>query len=291
MKREVDAEPEAATLANIDDIKRSLTATRLNPHLETRRAKARVETPTAVADVEIKPPVPRPWSSYDGPVVRRGLGLLAIVGLVAGGAALSWRMSGGPPTSESIPSEIAASTADSWQSPPLPSGRNERGAQQRKGTIPIVVLPFKTYEDTASVRTLADMMTDDLTNVLSRVRYFRVISRQTARAYSCGRSMSPTQVRSSAFGMRWKETYGRKPKVRVSVELPTPPAAPSCGRPDRTRRHNRHGVLDEMSAAWCANCKSDRIRSRGPPLERPRRRRVVLSRDGGASRRILQTDA
>jgi hypothetical protein len=30
---------------------------------------------------------------------------------------------------------------------------------------------------------VADMVTDDLTNMLSRVQSFRVISRQTARAY------------------------------------------------------------------------------------------------------------
>ena len=157
-------------------------------------------------------------------------------------------MSGGPPTSESIPSKIAASTADLWQSPPLPSGRNERGAEQRKGTIPIVVLPFKTYEDTASVRILADMMTDDLTNVLSRVRYFRVISRQTARAYS----MRQIDVADAAreLGVRYAlegNVRTQADKLRVTVEL-TDTSSRTVVWAARIERDdaNRHGVLDEI---------------------------------------------
>jgi TolB-like protein/DNA-binding SARP family transcriptional activator/cytochrome c-type biogenesis protein CcmH/NrfG len=250
LKREVDAEPEAATLAIIDDIRRGLTPTRLSPHLETRRATAEIEIPTAVAvaNVEIKRPVPRSWSLHDRPLIRRGLGLLAIVGLVAGGAALSWRMSGGPPTSESIPSKIAASTADSWQSPPLPSGRNERGAEQRKGTIPIVVLPFKTYGDTASASLLADMMTDDLTNVLSRVRYFRVISRQTARAYST--RQTDVADAGQELGVRYAlegSVRTHADKLRISVEL-TDTASRTVVWATQIEREdiNRHVVLDEI---------------------------------------------
>ena len=47
LRREVDAEPEAATRAIIDDIKRGLTVTRPSPHLENRRTTAEIETPIA----------------------------------------------------------------------------------------------------------------------------------------------------------------------------------------------------------------------------------------------------
>jgi TolB-like protein/DNA-binding SARP family transcriptional activator/cytochrome c-type biogenesis protein CcmH/NrfG len=250
LKREVDAEPEAATLAVIDDIKRGIAPTRLGPHPEPRRASAETETSTAVAvavaDVKNDHPVPQPWSWHDASAVRRGLGLFAIVGLVAGGAALSWKMSGAPSTGESNPPAVITSTSDAWQSPPLPSGRDERASEQRKGAIPIVILPFKTYEDTASVRMMADMMTDDLTNVLSRIRYFRVISRQTARAYhalqiaDAGRELGVRYVVESSV-----RTHGDK--LRVSVEL-TDTASRAVVWATHIEREdtNRHVVLDEI---------------------------------------------
>jgi DNA-binding SARP family transcriptional activator/TolB-like protein/Tfp pilus assembly protein PilF len=221
LKREVDAEPEAATRAIVDDIKRTLaSSTRLSPNAETHpSAKVATATTVAVRPVEISRPAPPPWSLRTALVDRRGLGLLAIVGLVAGGAALSWTISSRPPASGSGAPAIVATPADPWQSPPLPSGR-ARGADTHRTTIPIVVMPLKTYEDTASVRMLADMMTDDLTNVLSRVRYFRVISRQTARAYQ----MRQIDVADAGqeLGVRYAlegSVRLQGDKLRVAVEL------------------------------------------------------------------------
>jgi TolB-like protein len=45
------------------------------------------------------------------------------------------------------------------------------------------VLPFTSSGDSGEASRFADMMTDDLTNLLSRVPGFRVISRNTAEAY------------------------------------------------------------------------------------------------------------
>ena len=109
-------------------------------------------------------------------------------------------------------------------------------------------MPFKTYEDTASVRMLADMMTDDLTNVLSRVRYFRVISRQTARAYS----MRQIDVADAGreLGVRYAlegNVRTQADKLRVTVEL-TDTASRTVVWAARIERDdaNRHGVLDEI---------------------------------------------
>lgn len=251
LKREVDAEPEAATRAIIDDIKRGITPSRLGPHTETLRAAPEIAptAPVAVADVESKDPVPQAWSFHNASMVQRGLGLLAIAGLVAGGAALSWMTLGGRPTLESSPPPIVASSiSDPWQSPPLPSGRKENRAGQRKGTVPIVVLPFKTYEDTATVRTLADMMTDDLTNVLSRVHYFRVISRQTAHAYHA-RQIDVADA-GRELGVRYAlegSVSIEADKLRVAVEL-TDTASRTIVWATRVEREdiNRRFVLDEI---------------------------------------------
>jgi TolB-like protein/DNA-binding SARP family transcriptional activator len=51
------------------------------------------------------------------------------------------------------------------------------------GVISIVVLPFTTDDDTGADQKMADGITDDLINVLSRSGMLRVISRQTAFTY------------------------------------------------------------------------------------------------------------
>ena len=77
----------------------------------------------------------------------------------------------------SVPASLLPS--DPWRSP---SSAHE--AQLRKGIVPVVVLPFTdTGRTDDRVQLIADMLTDDLTNTLSRVSSFRVISRNTARSF------------------------------------------------------------------------------------------------------------
>ncbi|MBX9778590.1 MAG: tetratricopeptide repeat protein [Xanthobacteraceae bacterium] len=219
LKREVDAEPEAATRAVIDDIKRRLASPpRLALPPETRdRTDLPAPSAAAIGQVEPQRAVPVPWLSRQALLGRPGVGLFAIIALIAAG--LLWTLYGRPPAGggNGQPA-VASSTADPWRSPPLPSG-GLLGVD-RKGIIPIVVLPFKTYQDAESVRMLAEMMTDDLTNMLSRGRNFRVISRQTARSYQM-RQIDVADV-GKELGVRYALEGSIRVldnKLRVSVEL------------------------------------------------------------------------
>jgi TolB-like protein/DNA-binding SARP family transcriptional activator/Tfp pilus assembly protein PilF len=249
LKREVDAEPEAATLSIIDDIKRRLASpSRLSSPSETRASTdLAAESAAVVGKVESQRATPAPWFSREALLGRPGAGLFATIALIAAG--LLWTLYGRPPAGGGHGQPIVvSSSADPWQSPPLPSGRNERGGDPRKGAIPIVVLPFKVYEDTASVRMLADMMTDDLTNVLSRVRYFRVISRQTARAYHAKQIDVADAGRE--LGVRYAlegSVRTQADKLRVAVEL-TDTASRTVVWAAHIEREdvNRHVVLDEI---------------------------------------------
>ena len=75
--------------------------------------------------------------------------------------------------------------ASLWKSPTLPGATSPQvQGELRKDIVPIVVLPFKTFGDPSGpTELLADMVTDDLTNLLSRVSFIRVISHQTALTY------------------------------------------------------------------------------------------------------------
>ncbi len=68
-----------------------------------------------------------------------------------------------------------------WTPPPLavkiaPASKAE--------AIPLVVLPLRTYEDGDAARGVAEILGDDLINMLSRVHTLRVISGQTSRTFA-----------------------------------------------------------------------------------------------------------
>jgi tetratricopeptide (TPR) repeat protein len=72
----------------------------------------------------------------------------------------------------------------SWQSPPLPSQPVDDSIARGRGLVAIAVLPFRSHNENGNgSNLLADMTTEDLTYLLSRVPLFRVISHQTAMAY------------------------------------------------------------------------------------------------------------
>jgi TolB-like protein/Tfp pilus assembly protein PilF len=141
-----------------------------------------------------------------------------------------------------------APAPDPWAPPP--SRRpGDAAAVPDKNIIPILVLPFASSGETAgSMQLLADMMTDDLTNMLSRVASFRVISRQTARSYQ-GKPIdvaaigAELQVRYILEGSM--HTHGDK--LRVNVELIDPAARLPVwtGRIERDGA-DRYGVQDEI---------------------------------------------
>ena len=78
----------------------------------------------------------------------------------------------------------APATQRSWQSPSGPSQTAREPVARGRGLVAIAVLPFRSYgENGDSKAVVADMVTDDLTYLLSRVSVFRVISNQTAASY------------------------------------------------------------------------------------------------------------
>jgi TolB-like protein/DNA-binding SARP family transcriptional activator/Tfp pilus assembly protein PilF len=101
----------------------------------------------------------------------------AAIAVVGGVVGFSWLR-----RDASAPAGLAPATASIpagyWQSPSQPAD------SAAKDIIPIAVLPLAALGDTSgSTQLIADMMTDDLINVLSRVPSFRVISRQTTSRY------------------------------------------------------------------------------------------------------------
>jgi TolB-like protein/DNA-binding SARP family transcriptional activator len=257
LKREVDAEHEPATTALIDEIRREAktSAGRAAPLIrDTGEAAIDAAQDTDIADND-RARERSPWLRW---LPRRPAARLQRLALLAGGALIAtctvlfWtfadRLS---PDGAPAPDRAASRTAahDPWQSPPLPSGR-VASAETRKGVIPIVILPFKTYEDGGSIRALADMMTDDLTNILSRLRYFRVISRQTAQSYR-SRQIDVTAV-GQELGVRYAlegSVRMHGDKLRVAAEL-IDTASRTVAWAARIEREDadRHVVQDEIVA-------------------------------------------
>lgn len=127
---------------------------------------------------------------------------------------------GDPMSSVSV--AMPASIADPWQSPRLPSQRDAEPPD--RNNVAILVLPFTTYGETAgSLQMLADQLTDDVTNLLSRVPGLRVISRNTARSY-LGRSIDIAAIGAELnVGYVLEGNISRTgDKLRLNTELINP---------------------------------------------------------------------
>jgi len=137
-------------------------------------------------------------------------------------------------------------TGDVWRSPS--SGGD---AMLPNGLVPIVVLPFTTLGAADDhLQLTADMLTDDLTNTLSRLPSFRVISQQTARSFAgqpidVGRLGHELKVRYVLEGSVRRREEG----LRVNVELVDPASRLSIwsGRIERDGA-DRQGLRDEIVA-------------------------------------------
>jgi TolB-like protein/Tfp pilus assembly protein PilF len=137
-----------------------------------------------------------------------------------------------------------AASGDPWQSPrPAHSAGSDA-----KPVLPILILPFTTFEEAGTIRLIADMITDDLTNTLSRVPSFRVISRQTARRFQgqavdvakLGAELQVRYVLEGSIRMQGE-------RLRVNVELIDPATRLPVwtGRIERDDG-DRQGVQDEI---------------------------------------------
>ena len=186
LQRELGVKPEAETRALIEAIRggavAAISPARARPALaaDVRTApaiEAASEEPTA-QPIAARLPVRSPrWPVHMA--AAAAVAILALAGAIYGFT-----------SGRSVLTPIGGSRTEApgqpnpWQSPPLPSRRGTALADVKKNVVPIVVLPFKTYGEAAGpILQLAEMMTDDLINMLSRVSMFRVIARQTSRSY------------------------------------------------------------------------------------------------------------
>jgi DNA-binding SARP family transcriptional activator/TolB-like protein/Tfp pilus assembly protein PilF len=182
LKRELDAEPEAATRALIAEIRTSAEPQRPTARKETVPPPAVEATaPAATAPASDAPEaVPAKPRRY-WPVIAAGL-LVLVLG--SGAAFLLQHRT--TPSAGSTDERTAASSqgGESWRSPRLPSQRADDAVAPGRGLVAIAVLPFASYDGHANGRSvIAEMVTDDLTYLLSRIPAFRVISRQTMMSY------------------------------------------------------------------------------------------------------------
>jgi TolB-like protein len=101
-------------------------------------------------------------------------------------------------TSQVATSQVA--TEKSWQTPRASSQSD--AAAERRGVVAIAVLPFNNHgEPSGASSQIAEMMTDDLINMVARIPVFRVISNQTASTLR-GQSVDPAAV-GAEFGVRY----------------------------------------------------------------------------------------
>jgi TolB-like protein len=135
---------------------------------------------------------------------------------------------------------------DFWRSPSLGGD-----ATLQNGLVPIVVLPFTTLGAADDrLKLTADMLTDDLTNTLSRLPSFRVISQQTARSFAgqpidVGKVGRELRVRYVLEGSVRRQEEG----LRINVELVDPASRLSIWS-SRVEGDgaDRHGLRDEIVA-------------------------------------------
>ena len=139
---------------------------------------------------------------------------------------------------------------DTWLSPPLPSERRDPDAAKSARTITaIAVTPFKTFGGTAAAP-ISDTITDDLTNILSRVPQLRVISRQTMRHY-VEQDYDAAKL-GAELGVHYVLEGSIRPhgdRLRVNVEL-IDPASRLTVWTVRIERQNgeQHDIQDEIVA-------------------------------------------
>jgi DNA-binding SARP family transcriptional activator/TolB-like protein len=255
LRRELDVAPEKATRLLLDSIKSSETDA-ARP-VEFRNGDAVV--PAADIAAAISPvgaggtiaaaPRPKAVKPWMGGVA---VAVLAVAGLTVAGEAL-WQ--GGPQKFQTAsvaanPPAALPVRPDPFRRDPWRSPLSTDEARLPSGIIPIVVLPFTGMGDSTdkSVQLAADLLTDDLTNILSRAASFRVISGLTARSYrgqatDVARIGTELQVRYVVSGS--VRLQGND--LRVNVELINPATRLSVwsDRVDRSEA-DRQGVRDEI---------------------------------------------
>lgn len=248
LQRELGVAPERETRAILENLRSVDVAAWINGPSEDAQPDTAPADDTSEA-ATIGAPVVAPRRNLPAPRLDRMTlaalalaGILAAVGTVASESFRTVLRLGPPALLQS--STALGAPPDPWRSP-----ATAQQAQLPKGIVPIVVLPFASSgANDEAAQLVADMLTDDLTNTLSRIPSFRVISRQTARTYQ-NRAIdvatlgTDLQVRYVLEGSVRKQDDD----LRVNVELINPVTRLSVwsGRVVR-RGADRQGVRDEI---------------------------------------------
>lgn len=202
LREEMEGDPEPETASLIIEIER----------LEAHGARANADVPPAPAaepghtkHVDHQSTLPVAPMSHDAQHLARRFWRLWPRTALAAGAVVAITLIGtialiGWPH-YSATSDEAKTVADSWRAPVLPGVTADARAIAEQGAYPILVLPFTAAIDQGEEKILADRVSDDLTNELSRVHALRVIARATARVYA-GRAIDVAAV-GNELGVRY----------------------------------------------------------------------------------------
>lgn len=253
LQRELGVAPERETRAMLENLRSADVAAWINGPSEDAQHRTSLSPADSSPDASaialaITPVVAPRWKFWTQRPDGMTLGALALAGILVAAAtfaseSLHTILGIGPSTSFQSRTALGA-PPDPWRSP-----ATTHDAQLPKGIIPIVVLPFANPGGTDEPgQLIADMLTDDLTNTLSRIPSFRVISRQTARSYQSqaidvAKLGTELQVRYVLEG----SVRIQDDNLRVNVELINPATRLSVWS-GRVERHgaDRQGVRDEI---------------------------------------------
>jgi TolB-like protein/Tfp pilus assembly protein PilF len=240
LKRELDLDPEPATLALVEDLRRQPGQREQEPADAEHRQMADGTTPPRIASSGASEGSNRPLM----------LVTAAIAALLIGSATLALVQMSEPraPTAGTAVTGRLA-TDPSWASPAAVATDAMAAPDRSRGVVAIAVLPFTSLgEQGNGAATLAAMMTDDLTDVLSRIGIFRVISRQTASSFA-GAAVDAAAV-GAELGIRYLlegSVASRGDVIRVNVSLTDARTRSTLwsGRFERAGS-DRHGLEDEI---------------------------------------------
>jgi DNA-binding SARP family transcriptional activator/TolB-like protein/Flp pilus assembly protein TadD len=252
LMRELGVNPEPETRAMLDTIKGS-DRTAIAP--VTTRADSAVmaimpppipgpppalQTGATPAQPPLIPSLPEPHARRFTWRAAAALAAVLVAGVGFGSRALH---SVTKPTSTQAQA-VSTAPADAWPSPSI-----HPKAEHRNGIVPIVILPFTVLGATDdAVALTASMLTDDLTNLLSRVPSFRVISPQTARSYR-DKAIDAAQL-GEELHVRYVlegsiRAEGDNRRINVALIDAASRITVWSGRIDRTGT-DRQGVRDEI---------------------------------------------
>jgi TolB-like protein/DNA-binding SARP family transcriptional activator len=222
LRAELDVEPEHETAVLIAQIKSNSVAT-VSPvtvrpaNGETADLATGLDAPAASVDSKgawWRTAFSRPnrvaWSAAGISIGAMGALALVLVG----------RDQPAPQQSEPQATPAVAESPPIGRSPGIMAGVTvDKAALAALGYSAVVVLPFTTT-DAADDKRIADRVTDDLINDLSRIPPLRVIARQTSRLYA-GQPIDVAAI-GAELGVRYVvegNVAFQKPNLRINVSL------------------------------------------------------------------------